>query len=169
MQLMGLPADLREHVVRGIVGGAWGREANWREVLRALLTWYMTCRRNWVAAARDTGGFLAEVCDGFLLDQRGTGLPPWKVLSLNVTVCCHVCRVTTPAPVRRGLGMRCCAWCFENGTIPEDIVSMSLPDTDRFAVCRSDYRLVRVCVGGYRCKKRQKVYLLRDLLAVVSR
>lgn len=163
-----LPTDVLVLVLGRIAFAPAERGAPPRRRLRHVLAFFMTCQRLWRFREHGGDAFFRAVCrtlDGY--NRLAQGVPAWKIVSLQAAQACATCRVVTPAAIRWGFLERCCVWCFENATVPVAAARAALggAHADALDRCRTDCRMVSVLSErGYRRKRRERVYLLRDVV-----
>lgn len=167
MSILGLPPDALHKILEAVVPPRG--KPRWKESVRALMRLLMSNSELWRAATHPRNSCIPRAVSsaaGYLTSApsvRGGDVPPWKRVSLAASDTCHICHVITPAPVRWGFQARCCAWCLENATVPEQALDPNLARAMHGT--RSDTRLVRSYRRGEPpAKKRHRVYLLADVV-----
>ena len=152
----------------------WLAGNQFKRALRPLMLFFMVNKTTWQMALKDERLFLNHVATHVIQRLIGRSfsqtVPPWKLISLYVSGTCHLCHVVSPAPVRWGFRIRCCAWCFENATIPASVLAqLDIASVFELHKCRRDFRNVVSYAHNTRKKTRTDVFLLRDILKACKR
>ncbi len=167
------PHPRLQHRRRGSTQGSFNMPS--LKPMRIIFNFIRTCKTHWEWAHGPKCALWDHIAAKYHirtikeLTGKDTQVPMYEIIRMNLTEECRVCNAPR-AQIRRGMGMRCCSYCFENLTVPHQALKLitnfkTSPVLEEASLksARTEWRYVSSGSSG-RKKKREMVYFLPDLL-----